>query len=197
MQHWLLKKHRLVLGSSSPRRQELLKKMGLDFILRPSQVDEIYPTHLQAFEISDYLAQLKANALKDTLQPDEILLTSDTVVWHRGKSLEKAENAQQAVEMLRKLAGDKHEVITSVCFTTTEHQITKHHSTIVTFGSLSDEEIDFYVDQFEPFDKAGAYGIQEWIGLVGITRIDGSYTNVVGLPTEMVYRTLSEFIESL
>lgn len=197
MRHDLLQGRQLVLGSSSPRRQELLKKIGVDFIVRPPRVDEVYPKELQAAEISDYLAQLKADALKHTLQPDEILLTSDTVVWHRGESLEKAENAQQAAEMLRKLSGDQHQVITSVCFTTTDRRITRHHSTMVTFCPLSDEEIEYYIDRFEPYDKAGAYGIQEWIGLVGITGINGSYTNVVGLPTEMVYRTLIEFIESL
>lgn len=191
----LLLDRQIVLGSSSPRRQELLKSMGIDFKVRPPLVDEIYPDHLQASEISDYLAQLKAISLKDTLQPDEILITSDTVVWHHGRSLEKAINARQAAEMLRALSGETHQVITSVCFTTSESQITKNHSTAVSFCSLSDEEINFYISHFKPYDKAGAYGIQEWIGLVGIEGIDGSYTNVVGLPTQLVYQTLKEILE--
>ena len=190
----LLKDRQIVLGSSSPRRQELLKSMGIDFKLRSPQVDEIYPGHLQGAEISDYLAQLKAHSLKDTLQPHDILITSDTVVWHRGQSLEKASNTREAYEMLRRLSGDPHQVITSVCFTTTASQLTKNHSTTVTFCALTDEEIYFYIEQFKPYDKAGAYGIQEWIGLAGIERIHGSYTNVVGLPTHLVYQTLKEIL---
>jgi septum formation protein len=190
----LLKDHKVVLGSSSPRRQQFLKSMGIDFTVRPSWVEEVYPDDLQASQISDYLARLKADSLKDSLEPNEILITSDTVVWHRGKSLEKASNSDEAREMLQTLSGDTHEVITSVCISSVDKQLLTNQRTSVTLYRLSDEEINYYVEQFKPFDKAGAYGIQEWIGLVGIKRIEGSYTNVVGLPTAVVYNSLKEFL---
>ena len=185
-----LQGYKLILGSGSPRRKLFLKELGLDFEVRPKSVDEIYPEHLQGQEISEYLAQLKATPFKKELQPKEIVLTSDTVVWHNGASLAKAANAQEAFEMLRTLSGDWHEVITSVCFTTIDFQKTVSAVTEVKFKEFSDEEINYYIEQCQPFDKAGAYGIQEWIGMIGISEIKGSYTNVVGLPTHLVYDTL-------
>ena len=187
--------HKIVLGSSSPRRKNFLKAMGLPFEVRPSDVEEIYPEELKASEISDFLARLKADSLRDTLMEDEILITSDTVVWHNGLSLAKASNGQEAFEMLKTLNNDKHLVITSVCFTTTRTQRLENSVTEVTFSNLSDDEIWHYINEFKPFDKAGAYGIQEWYGLVGIKEIKGSYNNVVGLPTQLVYSTLMEILK--
>ncbi len=189
-----LKDNKLILGSGSPRRKWFLEEMGLDFEIRPKSVEEIYPETLQATEISDYLAILKAEPFKKELNPNEIVITSDTVVWHKGKSLAKAANKQEAFQMLQILSGDWHEVITSVCFTTLDQQKTVHATTHVKFMDFTDQEIDFYVAQCQPFDKAGAYGIQEWIGMVGISEIKGSYTNVVGLPTHLVYKTLMELV---
>ena len=186
--------YKIILGSSSPRRQNFLRAMGIPFELRPSDVEEVYPDELKGGEISDFLAKLKADSLKDNLTENEILITSDTVVWHRGQSLAKAADEHEAFDMLKTLNNDKHEVITSVCFTTTDTQRLENSVTEVTFSNLSDEEIRYYINEHRPFDKAGAYGIQEWCGLVGIKEIKGSYNNVVGLPTQLVYSTLIEIL---
>ncbi|SHJ70155.1 Maf family nucleotide pyrophosphatase [Pseudozobellia thermophila] len=190
-----LRPYTLILGSGSPRRQQFLKEMGLDFEIRVKSVEETYPEHLQGGAISDYLAVLKASAHKNTLAENEILITSDTVVWHKGKSLAKAAEASEARSMLMTLSNDWHEVITSVCFTTLQVQNTVRQTTQVKFKALSEAEIDYYIENFRPFDKAGAYGIQEWIGLIGIEEIRGSYTNVVGLPTQLVYSTLANMVK--
>lgn len=190
-----LKDYRIILGSSSPRRQEFLKQLGIPCDIRPSEADEIYPPELKGSEISDYLACLKANSLKDTLSQNEILITSDTVVWHKDSFLGKPANEEQAFFMLRSMSGDWHEVITSVCFTRTNDQRIVNSCTKVKFTDLTDEEIWHYINNYKPFDKAGGYGIQDWIGLVGIEEIKGSYTNVVGLPTHLVYKTLKEMID--
>lgn len=190
-----LKNHKIVLASGSPRRQQFLKEMGLDFEVRLKSVEEVYPQELQGSEISDYLAALKASAFEGKLSKDEILITSDTVVWHKNKSLAKAVNAEEASDMLRTMSNGWHEVITSVCFTTSDSQKTVSQKTRVKFKKLTDEEIHFYVNTFKPYDKAGAYGIQEWIGLIGIEEIKGSYPNVVGLPTHLVYKTLLNLVK--
>ena len=187
-----LKDRKIILGSGSPRRKKFFEDLGVDFEIRLKPVDESYPKSLKGEEISDYLAQLKATALRDSIQPNEILITSDTVVWCNGESLEKAANTEEAKKMLEKLSGTKHEVITSICFTTTKRQTTLNSTTDVRFKTLSKEEIEFYIQNFQPFDKAGAYGIQEWLGSIAIEEIKGSYNNVVGLPTHLVYRFLSE-----
>ena len=187
--------YRIILASGSPRRQQFFKEMGLDFEVRLKPVKEIYPEELKGAEISDYLSCLKADSLKNTLVSGEILITSDTVVWHEGRSLAKPANKGEAFEMLKTLSDNSHNVITSVCFTTTKGQKVINSTTEVTFDKLSDEEIGYYIDKHKPFDKAGGYGIQEWIGLIGITKIKGSYTNVVGLPTHLVYKTLKEMID--
>jgi len=189
-----LKKHKIILASGSPRRQQLLSELQIDFDIRLKSVEEVYPKKLQGSEISDYLSELKASAFEGTLEPNEILITADTVVWHKGQSLAKASNENEAFQMLRMLSGQWHEVITSVSFTTYEEQKTVHHTTQVKLKELSDDEIWFYIDSFKPFDKAGAYGIQEWIGHIAIEEIKGSYTNVVGLPTHLVYKTLIEMV---
>lgn len=186
--------YKLILGSGSPRRKMFLEEMGLNFEVRPKSVDEVYPDHLQGKEISDYLAELKATSFKSELKPKEIVITSDTVVWHKGASLAKASNAQEAFDMLRTLSGDWHEVITSVCFTSLDTQKTVNCTTHVKFMDFTDDELNHYIQKCAPFDKAGAYGIQEWIGMIGISEIKGSYTNVVGLPTHLVYKTLMDMV---
>ncbi|MGP1994178.1 Maf family nucleotide pyrophosphatase [Zobellia laminariae] len=190
-----LNNHSIILASGSPRRHQFLKEMGLPFEVRLKSVDEVYPPELVGSQISDYLAKLKADAFEGSLAADEILITSDTVVWHNGVSLAKAADAEEAFRMLNALSGDWHEVITSVCFTTSSSQKVVHQVTKVKFRELSDEEIHYYINNFKPYDKAGAYGIQEWIGLTGIEEIKGSYPNVVGLPTQLVYKTLIEMVK--
>ena len=188
----LSQKYHLILASGSPRRQQFFKDLGLKFEIRLKSVEEVYPEHLQHHEISDYLAILKASVFKDELKANEVLITSDTVVWHEGVSLAKPQDAQEAFDMIAAMSGKSHEVITSVCFTTATSQKVVNETTKVYFEHLSAEEINYYVNNFKPFDKAGAYGIQEWIGNTKISRIEGSYTNVVGLPTHLVYKVLSE-----
>ncbi|MDF0708414.1 Maf family nucleotide pyrophosphatase [Flagellimonas okinawensis] len=187
-----LKDKKIILGSGSPRRKMFLEELGLDFEVRPKSVEEVYPEELQGQEISEYLAKLKASPFMEELEPNQIVITSDTVVWHNKTSLAKAADKAEAFEMLRTLSGDWHEVITSVCFTTKDSQKTVSGITKVKLKDFSDDEINYYIETCQPFDKAGAYGIQEWIGMIGITEIQGSYTNVVGLPTDLVYKALME-----
>ncbi|MBO0340776.1 MAG: Maf family nucleotide pyrophosphatase [Bacteroidota bacterium] len=187
-----LKDKKIILGSGSPRRKMFLEELGLDFEVRPKSVEEVYPEQLQGQEISEYLAKLKATPFLKELEPGQIVITSDTVVWHNKISLAKAADKAEAFEMLRTLSGDWHEVITSVCFTTKDSQKTVSGITKVKLKDFSDDEINYYIETCQPFDKAGAYGIQEWIGMIGITEIQGSYTNVVGLPTDLVYKALME-----
>ncbi len=187
-----LKGKKIILGSGSPRRKMFLEELGLDFEVRPKSVEEIYPEELQGQEISEYLAELKATPFKKELIPNQIVITSDTVVWHNKTSLAKAADKAEAFEMIRTLSDNWHEVITSVCFTTLDSQKTVSSVTKVKFKDFSDDEINYYIETCQPFDKAGAYGIQEWIGMVGISEIQGSYNNVVGLPTHLVYETLME-----
>lgn len=190
-----LKDYTIILASGSPRRHQFFKEMELDFEVRLKSVEEIYPPELKAAEISDYLAKLKAEVFKNELVENDILITSDTVVWYKNESLAKAADNLEAESMLKKLSNDWHQVITSVCFTTSERQIILNSITEVKFKNLSHEEIQYYIENFKPYDKAGAYGIQEWIGLIGIEEIKGSYTNVVGLPTQLVYETLSNMVK--
>ena len=191
----ILKDYHVILASGSPRRQQFFKDLGLDFSIQLKEVEEIYPDHLKAEEISNYLAQLKASAFTD-LQPNDILITSDTIVWHKDKALGKPKDLDEACKMIASLSNDTHEVITSVCFTTTTQTKTVFQSTKVTFKALSKEEIEYYVKTYQPLDKAGAYGIQEWIGFIGITNLEGSYFNVMGLPTHLVYETLTQMATS-
>ena len=190
------KKYKIVLASGSPRRQQFFKDFDLEFEVRLKEVDEIYPDHLKAEEITNFLAELKAKAFDGELAKNEVLVTSDTLVWLNGKALGKPKDYDDAFQILKSLSNDTHEVITSVCFTTTEKSETIFDVTKVTFSELSDEAIRYYLDNYKPFDKAGAYGIQEWIGLIGITKIEGSYTNVVGLPTEKVYNYLTKLLSN-
>jgi len=190
----ILRNYKIILASGSPRRQRFLADMGLDFEVRVKSVEEIHPPELKGKEISDYLAKLKASPFEGNLDPKEILITSDTVVWHRNKSLAKPKDEREACAMLHTLSNDWHEVITSVCFTTTTQQVVHSATTQVKFGVLDDASINHYIKSCEPFDKAGGYGIQEWIGLIGIEEIRGSYSNVVGLPTHLVYKKLIDMV---
>ena len=189
-----LKNHKLILASGSPRRKKFFEDLGLDFEIRIKPVEEVYPEELNGVEIATYLAELKASVFKGELKENEILVTSDTVVWYNNESLAKAVDKNEAIEMLQKLSGQWHDVITSVCFTTSTNQKTLSSNTKVKLAELSSAEINYYVSTFKPFDKAGAYGIQEWIGLIAIEEIKGLYTNVVGLPTQLVYKTLMEMV---
>ncbi len=187
-----LKNYHIILASGSPRRHQLLNELEVNFIVKHKPVKEEFPDHLKSEEITDHLAKLKAESFLRELNSNEILITSDTIVWHNGKALGKPETTSEAFEMLQSLSGTTHEVITSVAFTTTEVQKIVNHTTTVTFKDLTSEEIEYYIRNFHPMDKAGAYGIQEWLGLIGITRIEGSYFNVVGFPTHLVYEVLLE-----
>jgi septum formation protein len=189
-----LKNYHIILASSSPRRQEFFKTLDLDFEIRLKPVVEDYPTRLKHFEISDYLAQLKALPFKNELKNADILITSDTIVWHNNQALGKPKNEIDAFNILKSLSNATHEVITSVCFTTITFEKTLNAITKVTFKNLSDEEILYYIKTCKPFDKAGAYGIQEWIGQIGVTKVEGSYFNVMGLPTHIVYKTLNDIV---
>lgn len=188
-----LKDFKIILASGSPRRQQFFKDMDLDFEIRLKDIEEIYPDHFQGIEITNFLAQLKAAAFENEIAPNEILVTSDTIVWLNNKALGKPKDYEDAFTILKSLSDTTHEVLTSVCFTTIHKTETINEVTKVTFAELSDDEIRYYLDHYKPFDKAGAYGIQEWIGLIAITKIEGSYTNVVGLPTEKVYQYLSNY----
>lgn len=183
--------HNIILASQSPRRQAFFKALDVDFEIRLKPVKEEYPPRLTHFEISNYLAQLKALPFKNELQPNDILITSDTIVWHENKALGKPRDENEAFSILKSLSNATHEVITSVCFSTTDYEKTLHNITKVTFASLSDEEIEYYITHFKPYDKAGAYGIQDWIGQIAVTKIEGSYFNVMGLPIHLVYKTLN------
>lgn len=185
--------YNIILASGSPRRQQFLKELGLTFEIRLMDVEEVYPQTLEAHEITDFLAELKAAALEETLTENDILITSDTIVWHNNRALGKPAGYDDAFAMLRELAGNTHQVITSVCFKNNGSTNTFHDVTRVTFNSLTDGEIKYYLDNYRPFDKAGSYGIQEWIGLVAIAKIEGSYANVVGMPVDKVYRHLNNF----
>ena len=192
-----LKSKNLILASGSPRRQELLKSLGLPFEIRIKEIDEVYPKHLKKSEISDYLAQLKSNAFVEELNPKDVLITSDTIVWHHNMALGKPKSKDDAFQMLQKLSGKTHEVITSVCIKSLQKEDIFNCITKVTFKELSSEEIQFYIDNYNPMDKAGAYGIQDWIGQIGVTKIEGSYFNVMGFPIHKIYSQLLKFSEEL
>lgn len=184
----------IILASGSPRRQQFFKEMNLNFSILLKDVEEIYPNHLKAEEITNYLAELKANSFENELKENDILVTSDTIVWLNGKALGKPKDDEDAFKMLQQLANQTHEVITSVCLKSVSKVDIFNCTTKVTFVALSDENIRYYLDHYKPFDKAGSYGIQDWIGLIGISKIEGSYTNVVGLPTEMLFQKLMHYV---
>ena len=185
--------HKIILASASPRRQDFLSALGIPFEIRLKEVEEVFPSALKREQIADYLAVLKAKPFLDELKKNEILITSDTIVWLDNQALGKPKNPKEAFSMLKLLSGKMHEVITSICLSSSKKQLIQHDITKVFFKELSDQEINFYLDNYQPFDKAGSYGIQEWIGLIGVTKIEGSYFNVMGLPTEKLYTSLKEF----
>ncbi|WP_333693825.1 Maf-like protein [Flavobacterium sp.] len=190
----LFKNYHIILASGSPRRQEFMRELGIPFEVRLKPIEELYPDSLSSQSITEYLSELKAEAFSNDLKTNEILITSDTLVWHESKALGKPKNTNEAFEMLYALSGKTHEVITSVTLKSISKSKTFTEITKVTFDDLKPETIRFYIENYKPFDKAGAYGIQEWIGLIGITKIEGSYTNVVGMPMQRVYSELINFI---
>ena len=184
-----LKNKNIILASGSPRRQELFKELGLEFSIQVKAVEEIYPSTLKGADITNYLADLKAAAFTQ-LGESDIVITADTIVWLNNKAIEKPKDKPHAIEMLQEISGKCHQVITSICIKTFNSQKVFYDETLVYFKPLSMEEITYYVEKYEPFDKAGAYGIQEWIGFIGVTKIEGSYFNVMGLPVHKLYEEL-------
>jgi len=185
-----LKNYHIILASASPRRHAFLKSMNLEFEVKIHPVEEVYPQHLQKTEITDFLAKLKAEAFTVNLKENEILITSDTIVWLEGQPVEKPKDKDDAFRMIKSLSAKTHEVLTSICISQTTGQQIVNTTTKVTFKALTDEEIWYYINNYDSLDKAGAYGVQDWIGAIAITKIDGSYNNVVGLPTHLLYETL-------
>lgn len=188
----ILKDRKLILGSGSPRRKFFLEELGLNFEIRLKPIDESFPPGLRGSQLSDHLATLKAEPFLSELSPRDILITADTIVWCSDHALGKPENKKQARAMLKTLSCKEHEVISSVALTTSKTQLIFNDATQVKFKCLSEEEIDYYIEQYKPYDKAGGYGIQEWIGLIGIEWIRGSYFNVVGFPVQKFYEKLHQ-----
>lgn len=184
---------RLILGSQSPRRKALLESLGYTFRQRVKSIEETFPPKMKAEEIAEYLSKKKAAAQINELEENDLLITSDTVVILGNKILEKAANKEIAKRMLQTLSGKTHKVISGVCLTSKSKQISLSVSTTVYFKALSREEIDYYIKHYQPFDKAGAYGIQEWIGFIGVEKIEGSFYNVMGLPVQELYQAIQEF----
>lgn len=185
--------YQIILASNSPRRKELLSGLGLNYEVRTLPgIDESYPDTLQGEEIPVYISSKKASAYLDTLKDDELLITADTIVWLDGRVLGKPADEKEACQMLRDLSGKIHQVITGVTLATTTFQKSFASVSQVTFASLTEEEISYYVNHYHPMDKAGSYGVQEWIGFIGVERIEGSYFNVMGLPVQRLYRELKE-----
>ncbi len=184
-----LKDYNIILASGSPRRQNFFKLLDLDFMIDVREVDEVYPETLQGSSITDYLAELKASVFTEIGDKD-IVVTSDTIVWKDGVAIGKPKDREDAKRMLFELSGDFHEVFTSVCFTGKDFQTTVNDVTKVWFKPLTEAEIDYYLDTCKPFDKAGSYGIQDWLGYIGIAKLEGCFFNVMGLPTRLVYKTL-------
>lgn len=189
-----LKKYKVILASNSPRRKELLGGLGIPYEVKTMpDIDESYPEGLGCEDIPLHIARTKAEAYRPVMQEDELIVTADTIVWLDGIVMGKPKDKEEACSMLRNLSGRTHQVVTGVCITTKEKQTTFASVTDVTFASLTEEEISHYVNHYKPMDKAGAYGIQEWIGFVGVQRISGSYFNVVGLPIQRLYTELKRF----
>lgn len=189
-----LNKYRIILASRSPRRQQLLQELGIKFEVVVRDYDESYPEELKGKEIAEFLSGEKARHYLAEINDNEIIITADTIVWCNDKVLGKPADAEEAKNMIRELSGNVHDVITGVTLLSNKKEKTFTDLTRVTFEEMSREEISYYVENFKPFDKAGAYGIQEWIGITACSRIEGSYFNVVGLPVQKLYKELKEFI---
>jgi septum formation protein len=184
-----LQNYQVILASASPRRHQFLKELDLDFTIEIREVEEVYPQELKGSEITDFLADLKSKAFTD-LKEKELLITSDTIVWLDNKALGKPKSPEEAFNMLRALSGKKHDVISSISIKGKHFQKIVNDITVVYFKEITDAEINYYINNYKPFDKAGSYGIQEWIGLIAIEKIEGSFFNVVGLPVEKLYKEL-------
>jgi len=189
--------YRIILASQSPRRQQLLRELGLKFDIVIKDYSESYPEDLKGGQIAEYISAEKAKTFKGELSENEIVITADTIVWCNNHVLGKPSDFDEAVSILKEISGNTHEVITGVTILSSAKEITFSESTKVTFEALSEEEIKYYVDKFKPYDKAGAYGIQEWIGIAACSHIDGSYFNVVGLPVQRLYKELKNFVFSI
>lgn len=188
-----LNKYRIILASNSPRRKELLSGLGIQYEVKTlPDIDESYPEGLDGMEIPAFIARFKADAYREVMQTDELIITADTIVWLDGNVMGKPKDAEEAREMLCSLSGQTHQVITGVCLTTAVYQKAFATMTDVTFATLSEEEIAYYVERYSPMDKAGSYGIQEWIGFIGVESISGSYFNVMGLPIQRLYTELKK-----
>lgn len=185
-----LSNYNIILASKSPRRQQLLKDLDISFKVKTKEVEEIYPEELKDSEITDFLAELKSKPFEDSLSDNDLLITSDTIVWANNKALGKPKNYNQAFNTLKELSNNTHKVITSICLSSKNFKKTINDATVVTFKELTNEEIEYYINTYKPFDKAGAYGIQEWIGKIAITKIEGSYFNVMGFPVHKLYKEL-------
>lgn len=190
-------KWHFILASSSPRRQQLLGELGLKFDIVIKEYREEYPSDLSGAAIAEYLAHQKAFQFKSGIFDNDIVITADTIVWCENKVLNKPVDYKDAFNILRAISGKSHEVITGVTFLSNHEEYTFSETTKVTFDRLSDEVINYYIQEFRPFDKAGAYGIQEWIGLVGIISIEGSYFNVMGLPVQKLFTELKRYIKNI
>lgn len=188
-----LQNYKIILASQSPRRKELLAGLGITFEVRVlADIDESYPTHLVGEEIAAYIAKAKSAAYLTTLAANELVITADTIVCQEGHVLGKPRHKEEAKQMLRTLSGETHQVFTGVCLVSTKFQKEFVATTNVTFATLTEEEIDYYVEKYQPMDKAGSYGIQEWIGFIGVERMEGSYFNVMGLPVQRLYTELKK-----
>ena len=184
-----LKNYNVILASGSPRRQQFFKELDLEFKIQIKEIEEKFPKHLKGAEITDFLANLKSQAFTNLTEKD-LLITSDTIVWLENKALGKPKNKQEAYTMLKQLSGKKHEVITSISIRNNNFQKIINDTTVVYFKEISDKEITYYINNYNPYDKAGAYGIQEWIGFIAIDKMEGSYFNVVGLPVHKLFKEL-------
>ena len=187
--------YKIILASQSPRRHYLLKEIGLEFEIKLKQfIDESYPDHLKREEIPLFIAQKKAEVFIGELSENEILITADTIVWLNDKVLQKPKDQDDAIKILNELSGNCHQVYTGVCIKSASKEVAFTSCTDVYFKKLTYPEIDYYIKHFQPFDKAGAYGIQEWIGYIGVEKINGSFFNVMGLPIQKLYTELDDFI---
>jgi septum formation protein len=190
----MIARYKLILASNSPRRKELLKGLDIDFEVRVIEgIDESYPAGIQLNDVPMYIARKKADAYLNSIQPDDLIITADTVVILDNEILEKPTNKEEAVRMLKKISGKTHKVVTAVVMTAKEMQKSFSVESKVDFSELTDAEINYYVNKYKPFDKAGAYGIQEWIGYIGVRAIEGSFYNVMGLPVQRLYKELNDF----
>lgn len=191
-----INKYQIILASDSPRRKDLLKKSNISFRTTSPQVEESFPSNLKGSEISDYLAKLKADSFKSKLNKNEIVITADTIVWFKNEYIGKPKSIDETIQILKKMSNNFHTVITSVGITGLNRQIIFNEKSFVYFRELDDSEIYNYVKNFDTLDKAGGYGIQDWIGFVGVDKIEGSYTNIMGFPLSKFIKKMDEFLKT-